>query len=720
MNGEMTMSDMDLGGVLRSRFGFECFREGQRAVIETVLSGRDCLAVMPTGGGKSLCYQLPAVVRSGVTIVVSPLISLMKDQVDGLVRAGVAAAHINSSLSRSARSERLHALRKGKLDIVYVAPERFRSSRFIEALNEVDVDLMAIDEAHCVSMWGHDFRPDYLQLGSALGRLGNPQVLCLTATATPEVRDDIIDQLGMGRGGRSEVDVVVRGFSRPSLTLAVSRVRGRRDKVRRTHELVSAHRTGIVYCSTRKSVERVTTSLRQAGVACEGYHAGMTDESRRITQERFSSGDVNVVVATNAFGMGIDRADVRTLIHFEVPGSIESYYQEAGRAGRDGEPAHCELLFNHADVRTQEFFIEGSNPSPSLVRRLAHTAVRLFSESGGPVAFERLIAEVSPEGRAGEMAAATGLGVLTRLGLLRRKADPDPDRRSSLFVPGPADVDIDEIDLGFLNEKETRDRARLRRLLAFANERGCRHAAILSYFGDPAGEETCEDRCDNCRKMSGVGKERGRQPTEREWIQIQKALSAVARLSGRFGQTRVAQVLSGSKAQPVRRAGLDRIRSHGTLESLPMRKIRDLLHALEEAGCIETIGAEYPTVRLTDFGHRVMRRRGKVTIDLPDDAPKPARRRSGGALAGDKACEERLGGDERSARLAEALRSWRLEEARRRKKPAYTIFSNATLVEIARTLPADEPALLAVKGIGPAKLEAFGEDILEMVRSSSR
>ncbi len=702
---------------LQRHFGFSEFREGQAAVIEAVMAGRDCLAVMPTGGGKSLCFQLPAVMRPGLTLVISPLIALMKDQVDSLESTGVRATFVNSSLSGRAQHERLRELAAGRYDLVYVAPERFRSPRFVEAMTSAGVDLFAVDEAHCVSMWGHDFRPDYLRLAEVLPRLGQPQVLCLTATATPEVRQDIVGQLGLGVAPRRDPEVVVRGFARPSLTLAVSKVRGQDDKFRRTRALVAEHRTGIVYCATRKGVEKVTARLVAEGVRCVGYHAGMGDEVRRQTQTQFVSGQVDVVVATNAFGMGIDRSDLRFLVHWDVPGSLESYYQEAGRAGRDSEPAHCELLYNYADVRTQEFFIEGSNPPPGLVRGLGLEVSRLAGVQGDPVDCEAAKAMMATGNRANDMALETALGVLGRLDAVRRI--PDPEGGPPVLVPGPAAAELVDLDLSFLQEKAERDQARLRRLLRFVNTRECRHATILRYFGDPSATGICGNRCDNCLRRSGAARLGGRPPTEQEWLQVQKALSAVARLGGRFGQTRVAQVLAGSKDQAVLRAGLEQTSVYGLLANLPIKAIRTLLDALEDAECIECVGDEYPTIGLTQHGRQVMRRETTVSLDLPDPAPpKPTKgRRKARASVVETVAEQASSPEDavQIGRLADALRSWRLEQATARGKPAYTVFSNATLGEIARLRPLDEPALLAIKGIGPAKLTQYGAAILALI-----
>ena len=314
--------------ILERHFGFREFLEGQERVVEAIVAGEDVCVIMPTGGGKSLCYQLPAMLLEGITIVVSPLIALMKDQVDALAAKKIPATFINSSLGQSEMDDRIARMIRGEYRLVYIAPERFKSERFVRALAPLSIALFAVDEAHCISQWGHDFRPDYLRLKWALKDLGQPQVAALTATATPEVRADIIEQLGLGKFGRKEPRVFVSGFARHNLTLGVSHVKSKADKLARIQEYVRQLQTGIVYCATRKNVEKVAAALGKGVVA---YHGAMTPDQRERAQEKFMSGKCSVAVATNAFGMGIDRPDLRFVVHYDIPGSIEAYYQEAGR-----------------------------------------------------------------------------------------------------------------------------------------------------------------------------------------------------------------------------------------------------------------------------------------------------------------------------------------------------------------------------------------------------
>ena len=360
------MSQTQDAAALLSRFGLNSFRPGQRDVIEAVLGDENCVCIMPTGGGKSLCYQLPAIMREGVTLVVSPLIALMKDQVDALEKLGLHAACINSALSPAEQAERIRQMQAGDLDLLYIAPERFRSPRFVEALRHTKIQLLAIDEAHCISEWGHDFRPDYARLGWFRQRVGEPTTIALTATATPTVRDDIIKQLQL-----DSPRIFMAGFSRPNLRFEVTHARSNKEKdAKLLAFLKQTPGCGIVYTSSRKRCEEVAGLVSSTGRKAGVYHAGLLPEDRKKAQERFMLGRTEIVVATVAFGMGIDKADVRFVVHYNMPGSIEAYYQEAGRAGRDGDPSRCSLIYTATDRHIQEYFIDNAYPPREVVEHV--------------------------------------------------------------------------------------------------------------------------------------------------------------------------------------------------------------------------------------------------------------------------------------------------------------------------------------------------------------
>lgn len=345
--------------LLRKYYGYPDFREGQKAVIASLLEGRDTLGIMPTGGGKSICYQIPALMMSGTTIVISPLISLMKDQVDGLDSIGVPAAYINSSLTYAQVETRIRKAARGEYKLLYVAPERLESERFLDLLGELTIPMVAVDEAHCVSQWGHDFRPSYMRISELVAHLpGRPQLAAFTATATDQVREDIVRHLKLEAPG-----VFVTGFARENLSFTVVKGENKRD-VLTGYIRAHAGEAGIVYAATRKEVDQLCEFLKKQGVAAGKYHAGMTDKERAEAQEQFLYDEVRVMCASNAFGMGIDKSNVRYVIHFNMPKNMEAYYQEAGRAGRDGEPSDCLLLFSPQDILIQKFLIEQSVASP--------------------------------------------------------------------------------------------------------------------------------------------------------------------------------------------------------------------------------------------------------------------------------------------------------------------------------------------------------------------
>jgi len=599
----MTFTDDQLLSALREHFGFDSFRHGQLETLRATLHGDDTLLVMPTGSGKSLCFQLAALLLPDTTLVISPLIALMKDQVDALERRGIAATFINSSLSLHDTADRLNALAAGRYKLVYIAPERFRNERFKEALAKTRVSLLTVDEAHCISQWGHDFRPDYLNLKNIARRLENVRILAVTATATPDVRRDIIAQLGLGTAPRKAPLVHITGFSRPNLHLRVTHCPTHAVKLARLRDLITKHRSGIVYCSTRKNTERVRDLLTDLGLQPILYHGAMDDTSRAKAVENFVSSQTPLVVATNAFGMGVDRPDLRFVAHWDIPGSIEAYYQEVGRAGRDGLPAQCELLYNYADVKTQEFFIEGSNPQPAEILQIWNQLRQDCAEA--PVLFtiedwaERANIKNS-------MAARAALGIIERAGLIHREILPGQRSYTTSLVPNADEKNLKNFFNG-LAEKHARDKQKLATLLKFVDHRGCRHAFLLDYFGEigRAGSPSAPcGACDFCAPRSHLPRVA---PDSAQWVILQKILSCVARMKGGYGAQRIAQVLRGEADTVIQAKGLDKLSTFGILPKMPVNQIRALLDALAAENCVSMTPDQYRMVSITQRGVDVVK-----------------------------------------------------------------------------------------------------------------
>ncbi|HHO50410.1 MAG TPA: ATP-dependent DNA helicase RecQ [Deltaproteobacteria bacterium] len=581
----------DVDRVLLERFGFEAFRPGQREIVQHIVGGSDALVVMPTGAGKSLCYQAPAVTMGGITLVVSPLIALMKDQVDGLRSRSIRATFLNSSINRETYEERREAVSRGEIELLYVAPERFTPA-FVRWCRTLDVRLFAIDEAHCLSQWGHDFRPEYLKLGRVRESLGNPPTVALTATATPEVQDDIVQTLGI-----SDCRRFIQGFDRENLVLEVINVANRAKKDTLLAEL-TVPGPSLVYCATRKNVERACEALRRAGVRVGYYHAGLDPVDRTRVQDAFMQGAVPVVVATNAFGMGIDKRDIRTIVHYDMPGTVEAYYQEIGRAGRDGRQSRAVLLnAGRGDRRIHEFFIDNAHPKASTVHALWRW---LLGWGENPVfcTLEQMGEALPPEG-GGDRAAASCVHILVREGRLRRIAPSDrsawlrlvaqpPERPQGnrgvvwdLIVAAREDTGATEV-LQFHPESWCRqsglERDQLHAALRGLEDRGlvrfqaaervggveliepavglrldeermkarrgreyskldkmesytsapCRRRYIVEYFGEQAPFEAC-GTCDSCRSGSTPSQEPVPPTPDQEQV-ILKILSCIARM----------------------------------------------------------------------------------------------------------------------------------------------------------------------------------------------
>jgi ATP-dependent DNA helicase RecQ len=598
--------------------------------VETLLDRGRLLLVAPTGGGKSLTYQLPAVLLPGVTLVISPLVALMNDQVAALQGMGIAATYLAATLSADEVRCRMAGIGQGEFKLVYVAPERLAFGGFRGLVGRLSVSLVAVDEAHCISEWGHDFRPEYLQIGDFVRQMQPPRVLACTATATPVVRDEILARLGLP----ADTPQMVRGFARPNLGLRVAELRYAKEREARVDKLLaealggpgSGRGTAILYCPTRKATQEEARRLEHAGWRAAAYHAGMTGTHRDAVQSRFMSGRLEVVTATNAFGMGIDRADVRAVIHLAPPGSIEAYYQEVGRAGRDGDPAVGLMMYTPADV--------------SLRRRLL--------ERGGD--------------------------------------------------EGPPDPAVLEHKWGLFLE-----------LLRWAEGGSCRHDGILRYFGDDAETLQGCGRCDVCTSLGASGDD----DPEAVTLVVRKALSGVARVHGKFGLTAAAKLLRGAKDPRLERRGLDRTRTFGVLADRSEAWIVKLLRRCVTAGWVEFSASEHPVVFLTEDGKAVMKGSRPARMLLPsavDRETRPPRSRAADsrAVAADDLDPEGLA-------LFEALRRHRMERAKADAVPPYVVASDRTLREIAVLRPRTVEELAHAHGIGPAKLERYGEGLLRVV-----
>ncbi len=633
---------------LHRHFGYPGFRPGQREGIETILAGRSLLAVMPTGAGKSLCYQLPALLLPGLTVVVSPLISLMNDQVNALAARGLPATSLHSGVAADELAWRMERLARGGFSMVYVAPERFRQERFLAMLGRRRVSLVAVDEAHCISQWGHDFRPDYARLGGAVERLGHPVVAALTATATARIRADIRRHLPLA--GAHELAV---GLDRPNLRFRVVRVAHPDQKPDRVVSALHAagvrwdgsgarRGSAIVYAATRRAVEALVEGLNERGVPAAGYHAGMSDAVRGQVQARFMTDSCPVIVATNAFGLGIDKPDVRAVIHADLPGSLEAYFQEAGRAGRDNRAADCCLLFHPQDVRMQEFLLESSSPPVEEVLR-----VHRWLHAGGQEIVEVDVEAVAVAGGCSATAAGSILKWLESEGVLSRRSAPGGRHRLRLLRPAEPSPDFRG-----LVEKRRAGRDRLARMMSYAWGNGCRRAFLLRHFGESRVAPRCH-ACDRC----GAFTDREGAPaaaTEKEFDRARpgeaceaqaagrgrdhadsgaaassppsgeggaardraadgarggmsgglhaRVLEGVAGIDGRFGKIKVAQVLCGSRQRQVLQWGLDRLPVYGLLRDRSQGEVLDALDDLLRAGELRVRESE-------DFFPRIERAR---------------------------------------------------------------------------------------------------------------
>ena len=592
-------SAVQLQEALKKYFGYDEFRPLQQEIIDDALAGRDVFALLPTGGGKSLCFQLPALLRNGVTIVVSPLIALMKDQVDALRTSGIPATFLNSTLAASEARERFRGLHRNEFRLLYVAPERLMMENFLESTLNWNIAQIAIDEAHCISEWGHDFRPEYRELKKLRAQFPDVPIMALTATATKRVRDDIVKQLKL-----RQPRCYVASFNRPNLTY---RVMPKSSAYQQVLDFVRArpNESGIVYCASRKSSDALAEKLTRDGIKALPYHAGMESKERTRNQEAFLRDDARVITATIAFGMGINKPNVRYVIHHDLPKNIEGYYQETGRAGRDGLPSECVLLFSVGDVVKQRRFIEEKSESE---QRIAHE--------------------------------------------------------------------------------------QLRTMIAYAETRECRRATLLRYFGENYSQGSCNG-CDNCLEP---------RETFDGTIAAQKFLSCVHRVEAKqgfgFGLNHIVEVLVGGTNEAIEKRGHDQLSTFGIGKDLPREQWQRIGRELSRLGFVETAPGKFATLSVTDAGMMALRKRTPITLTKPIEAPAK------------KVRIQRVGEIECDEELFERLRALRRKIADERDVPAYIIFSDATLRQMAQACPQSKSDFAQIAGVGQQKLKEFAEAFL--------
>ena len=743
--------------ILQEQFHIPSFRPGQKEIIDTILSGKDILGIMPTGAGKSICYQIPSLIFDGVSIVISPLIALMKDQVDALRELKIPATFINSTLSLDEAQQRINDVRRGYYKLLYIAPERFYSAAFMKLISQINVSFVAVDEAHCISQWGHDFRPSYLKLKTIISYIGNPPVAAFTATATKEVREDILKQLD-----RPQARVFISGFDRPNLKYFAATLSNDEKNAEMLRILPTIKGSGIVYVSTQRAVETIAELLNGNGLKAIGYHGGMDKVKRHEAQDKWLSNEAPVIVATNAFGMGIDKFDVRFVLHYNMPGSLEAYYQEAGRAGRDGKTSYCILFYNYQDRKLQEFFIENNYPPQEVLEAVYNFLFDLQREE-----IYLTYREIGEVCGANEMSVASTIKLFEQYGILQRmnrqtitfQVDFSVNEKEAIEkvarahiqkrivkwllpydgVPLPLENLLNAekltqeqfsnaireiehkgiliytppfrgrgikitsqrvpwekigIDFKIYEQRMQRQYEKLDLLENYIEKRICRRKYLLGYFGEKYGKSNCQ-ACDICLNWYPQTKEAASNPFTNISGTKKTILECVEDFDGVYGVTTIASLLNGVDYQRFSKSGLTHNHYFGLLQDLDRKKIIATIYQLIREGRLTKSDDEYPVL--------------SINMNYTEEKIRP---RSRGKQ---KESIRKTDNSNYNKELFNRLKRLRLKLAD--DLPPYFVCSDEALKNISLYLPTDRNELLNIKGLGQKRVEKYGDPILEEVNS---